>query len=122
MSEVREFPVTVSASSALSDSHAGPVAGTAPAPLADCSAAEQAERHYLSIINPLLSLAYQQGSMETFADVLTWTLARVIANLDKAWVTGDILRRIGSYTCQIATTNRAEAEAEAAKKEGRVPH
>ena len=122
MSEVRELSVNEPASTALPDTHAEPAAGAAAMPLADCSAAEQAERHYLSVINPLLSEAYRQGSMETFADVLTWTLARVIANLDKAYVTGDILRRIGNYTCQIANTNRAEAEAEAAKKEGRVPH
>jgi hypothetical protein len=122
MSEVRELPVAEPASTALPDTHAEPAAGAAAVPLADCSAAEQAERHFLSIINPLLSEAYRQGSMETFADVLTWTLARVIANLDKAYVTGDILRRIGNYTCQIANTNRAEAEAEAAKKEGREPH
>ena len=122
MSEVLELPVAEPASAALPETHAEPAAGTAAVPLADCSAAEQAERHYLSIINPLLSQAYQQGSMETFADVLTWTLARVIANLDKAYVTGDILRRIGNYTCQIANANRAEAEAAAAKKEGHVPH
>jgi hypothetical protein len=107
MSEVRELPVTEPASTP--DNHAEPAAGAAAMPLADCSAAEQAERHYLSIINPLLSEAYRQGSMETFADVLTWTLARVIAKLDKAYVTGDILRRIGNYTCQIANTNRAVA-------------
>ena len=122
MSEVRELPVIEPASSALAEGHAEPTAGGTAVTLADCSATEQLERRYLSIINPLLSQAYQQGSMETFADVLTWTLARVIANLDKAWVTGDVLRRIGNYTCQIATTNRAEAEAAAAKKEGRVPH
>jgi hypothetical protein len=122
MSEVRELPIAEPASAALPETHAGPAAGAAAMPLADCSAEEQLERHYLSIINPLLSEAHRQGSMETFVDVLTWTLARVIANIDKPWVTGDILRRIGSYTCQIANTNRAEAEAEAAKKEGHVPH
>jgi hypothetical protein len=74
------------------------------------------------VINPLLSEACQQGSMETFVDVLTWTLARVIANLDKPCVTGDILRRIGNYTCRIAETKRTEAEADAAKKEGRLPN
>jgi hypothetical protein len=122
MSEVRELPVAEPASAAPRETHAEPTAGGAAVPLADCSAAEQAERHYLSVINPLLSQANQQGSMETFVDVLTWTLARVIANIDKPWVTGDILRRIGNYTCQIANTNRAEAEAAAAKEEGHVPH
>jgi hypothetical protein len=122
MSEVHELPVAETASAAIPETHVEPGAGTAAVPLADCSAAEHAERHYLSIINPLLSQANQQGSMETFVDVLTWTLARVIANIDKPWVTGDILRRIGNYTCQIANTNRAEAEAAAVKKEGHAPH
>ena len=92
------------------------------APLADCSPAEQAERRYLSVINPLLSEAYKQRQMETFVDVLAWTLARVIVCLDKPYVTGDILRRIGNYMCRIAESNRAESEAEAAKQEGRLPN
>jgi hypothetical protein len=67
-------------------------------PLADYSATEQAKRPYLSIINPLFGEAHQKHQLETFADVLTWTLARVIANLDKAHVAADILRRIRNYT------------------------
>ena len=122
MSQVRELPVSEPASNARAETDAEPAAGEAAVPLAACSASEQAERHYLSIINPLLGQAYEQGQMETFADVLTWTLARVIANLDKAYVSGDILRRIGNYTCQIVNANQAEAEAAAAKKEGHVPH
>jgi hypothetical protein len=51
-----------------------------------------------------------------------WTLARIIVALDKPQVTGDILRRIGNYTCRIANSNDAEAEAEKEKKAGRVPH
>ena len=60
--------------------------------------------------------------METFVDVLTWTLARVVIYIDKPWVTGDILRRIGNYTCRIAESNHAAAEARAAKDEGRLPN
>jgi len=122
MSEVRELPVAESASNALPATATEPTAAGAAVPLADCSAAEQAERRYLSIINPLLSEADREGSMETFVDVLTWTLARVIATMDTPWVTGDILRRIGNYTCQVANFKCARVEAEAAKKEGRVQH
>jgi hypothetical protein len=53
---------------------------------------------------------------------LAWTLARVIVALDKPQVTGDTLRRIGNYTCRIANSNDAEAEAEKEKMAGRVPH
>ena len=122
MSDVRELPVAEPASAALPEEQAIALAGAVSMPLSDCSAAEQAERRYLAVFNPLLAEAWQQGSMESFVDTLTWTLARVIAGLDKPYVTGDILRRIGNYTCRIADTNRAEAEAETAKKEGRLPN
>ena len=122
MSEVRELPVSEPASTALPEDQAASPARAASAQLADCSAVEQAERHYLAVINPLFDEAWQQRQLETFVDVLTWTLARVIAGHDKAYVTGDILRRIGNYTCRIAEANRAEAEAEEARKEGRLPN
>jgi hypothetical protein len=101
---------------------ARPLVGADAASPADCSVEEKNERRYLGIINPLLAEAWQQHSMATFVDVLTWTLARVIVGLDKPYVTGDILRRIGNYTCRIAESNRAEAEAQAAKAEGHMPH
>jgi hypothetical protein len=102
----------------MTDIHELPVAE----PLADCSTAEQVERRYLSVINPLLAEAYEQRHTEAFVDVLTWTLARVIVYIDKPWVTGDILRRVGNYTCRIAESNRAQEESQAAKDEGRAPH
>ncbi len=120
MSEVTEAPVAESTSIAVPEVDSAPLA--AAPPMADCSAAEQAERRYLAVINPLLSEAYDQGSMETFVDVLTWTLAKAIVGIDKPWVTGDILRRIGVYTCRLVDSRRAEAEAQAAKEEGRLPH
>ena len=120
MSEVTELPIAESISIAVPEVDPTPLA--AAPPLADCSAAEQTERRYLAVIDPLVAQAHDQGSMESFVDVLTWTLARVIVGLDKPQATGDILRRIGNYTCHIAKTNRAVAEAKAAKKEGRLPH
>lgn len=120
MSEVTEAPVAESTSVAVPEAEPAPL--VAAPPLADCSAAEQAERRYLSVINPLFAEAYEQRHTEAFVDVLTWTLARVIVGLDKPWVTGDILRRIGNYSCRIAESNRAQAEAKAAKEEGRLPH
>jgi len=106
MSDIRELPVVEPASTVLPEE----------------PTEQQVERRYLSVINPLLSEAYEQRHMETFVDVLTWTLARVIVAHDKPWVTGDILRRIGNYTCRITESNRAEAEAKAAKEEGRLPN
>ena len=121
MSEVSELTVFEPASSTLAEDRSPP-AGANPAPLADCSAAEQTERRYMAVLNPMLSEAWEQRQMEVLADVLTWTLARIIVGIDKPYVTGDILRRIGNYTCRIADTNIATAEAEAAKQEGRLPN
>jgi hypothetical protein len=35
---------------------------------------------------------------------------------------GDVLRRLGNYTCRLAEMKSAEDEAEQEKKEGRAPH
>ncbi len=99
-----------------------PLAPAAPARLADCSPEQLAERRYLAVLDPLLAEAWQQHSLETFVDCLAWTLARVIVGLDNPQVTGDLLRRLGNYTCRLAEAKRAEAEADEAKKEGHAPH
>ena len=102
--------------------HVEPSSVVAPAPLADCSLAEQTERRYLAVVNPLVAEAWEQHSLETLVDVLAWTLARVVVGLDNGYVTGDILRRLGNYTCKLAEAKRAEAEAEEAKQHGHAPH
>jgi hypothetical protein len=89
---------------------------------ADCSAGELAERRYLSIFDPLVTEAAEQRTMETLVDCLTWTLARVAAAVDDPYVPGDILKRLGTYICRIEERKRAQAEADRARKEGRVPH
>ncbi len=99
-----------------------PLVPVAPAPIADCSPEQLAERRYLAILDPLLNEAWEQHSLETLVDCLAWTLARVTVGLDSTQVTGDILRRLGNYTCRLSESKRAEAEAEAAKKEGHAPH
>jgi hypothetical protein len=122
MSEVLGSVASESVSDSPTEIQARPASRGGTALPADCSVEERNERRYLEIINPLLAEAWQQHSMETLVDVLTWTLARVIVGLDKPHITGDILRRIGNYTCRIAESNRAEAEAEASKAEGHMPH
>ena len=90
--------------------------------LADCSRAEQAEKHYLAIINDLGREARKNETMEAFTDVLCWTLARVIVHYDKPQITGDILKRVGNYTAYLGEIERAEQEAGKSKEEGHVPH
>ena len=99
-----------------------PLAPVAPTPVADCSPEQVAERRYLAILDPLLQEAWEQRQLETLVDCLAWTLARVVVGLDNAQVTGDLLRRLGNYTYRLSESKRAEAEAEAAKKEGRAPN
>ncbi len=93
-----------------------------PVPLADCSPEEQAERRCLAALDALVAEAWEQRTMETLVDSLTWTLARVVVGLESQYVMGDVLRRLGNYTCRLAETKRAEDEAEQERKEGRAPH
>ena len=99
-----------------------PASSPDPAPLADCSPAEQAERRFLAALDALVAEAWQQRTLETLVDSLAWTLARVVVGLDSQYVMGDVLRRLGNYTCGLAEARRAEDEAEQEKKEGRAPH
>ena len=122
MSAARELPATEPITAAPAEDQTAPVQAIVSGPLADCSAAEHVERRYLSVLNPLLKEAWEQRQMEVLVDTLAWTLARVIAGMDKPYVTGDILRRLGKYTCDIDEANRAANEADTAKKAGRVPH
>ena len=122
MSAFLRPPKSESASTDLSERLPNSAANVASMPLADRTAEEQAEHHYLAVINPLLNEAFEQRSMGSFVDVLTWTLARVIVGLDKPQITGDILRRIGNYTYRLAESNQAQAEADRARKEGRAPN
>jgi hypothetical protein len=121
MSEVRDVLASEDVATAVSDEGAVSDVALATA-AAGSSNADDAERRYLAVLNPLLTEAWQQRSMESFADCLTWTLARIIVALEKPQVAGDILRRIGNYTCRLAESNAAGAEAEKEKKAGRVPH
>ena len=56
--------------------------------------------------------------METLVDSLAWTLARVVVGLESQYVMGDVLRRLGNYTCRLAEMKSAEDEAEQAEEGG----
>jgi hypothetical protein len=99
-----------------------PAADPDPVPLVDCSTEEQAERRCLAALDALVAEAWQQRTMETLVDSLAWTLARVVVGLESQYVMGDVMRRVGNYTCRLAEMKSAEDEAEHQRKEGRVPH
>ena len=99
---------------------------TVPSPevksLADCSPAQQTEQRYVAAVNALVNEAMEHDSLPILADVLAWTLGRVIVGYGTSAVAGDILRRLGGYVCDLAERQRAQAEAERARKEGFKPH
>ena len=47
--------------------------------LADCSPAQQIEQRYLAAVNALVDDAVEHENLPILADVLAWTLGRVIA-------------------------------------------
>jgi len=98
-------------------------ANASPAtPLADCSPAQQIELRYLTAVNALLDDAVETESPRILADVLTWTLARMVVGYGAPTVAGDILRRLGEHIGTLAERRRASEEAAKEKEEGRVPH
>ena len=90
--------------------------------LADCSPGQQTELRYLNTANALLDDAVECESPRILADVLTWTLARMVVGYGTPVVAGDILRRLGEHIGTLAERRRAQEEAEQAKEEGRPPH
>jgi hypothetical protein len=90
--------------------------------LADCSPAQQVEQRYVTAVNVLVAEALEHDNLPILADVLAWNLGRVIVAYGTPAVAGDILRRLGGYVCDIAERQRAQAEAELARKEGQKTH
>ena len=102
---------------------AQPVVDPSPAVrLADCSPSQQTELRYLNTANALLDDAVECESPRILADVLTWTLARMVVGYGTPVVAGDILRRLGEHIGVLSERRRAQEEAEQAKAEGRPPH
>jgi hypothetical protein len=46
----------------------------------------------------------------------------VIVGFGTPAVTGDVMRRLGGYVCDLVERKEAQEEAERARKEGRKPH
>ena len=82
--------------------------------LADCSPAQQAEEIYIKVVNALVDKAVECGNVPILADVLAWTLARVIVNYGTP-AAGDILRSLGGHVCELAARERARSEAGGAR-------
>ena len=90
--------------------------------LADCSPAQRIEQRYVVAVNALVDEAQKQESLPILADVLAWTLGKVIVGYGTTEVAGDVMRRLGGYVCDLAERQRVQAEAKQARKEGLQPH
>jgi hypothetical protein len=83
--------------------------------------ADQAlERRYVEQMNMLLEDANQRGALSVFTDVLKWKLAVLAYGCGPA-AAGDILARLGGHLCTLADIDKAQREAEEARKSGRLP-
>lgn len=87
----------------------------------DCTPEQLAQDRYLAAIDALVADAVEGKRMPVLANVLAWTTARIAVGCGAA-ATGDLLRRIGGYMCQLETERQAENEALLAKREGRQPN
>ena len=82
---------------------------------------EEIERRYVVAVNAMHEDACSRQAGAVFVDVLTWKLASIAVTCG-AEAAGDIVRRFGGHITRIAESDRAQREAEKAKKEGRKPH
>ena len=79
------------------------------------------EGRYLRCLDELMSDAVDHRRLDTLANVLAWTIARIAIGCGPA-ATGDVLRRIGGHLCKLETLRQTEAEAKRAREEGRIPN
>jgi hypothetical protein len=95
----------------------------APSPVErpDCTPEQLAEMRYLRALDDLVSDAAEGKRLQTLADTLAWTIARIAAGCGVG-ATGDMLRRVGDYICTFETRRQAEEEARQAQQEGRLPN
>ena len=67
-----------------------------------------------------MSDAVDHRRLDTLANALAWTIARIGIGCGPA-ATGDVFRRIGGHMCTLETLRQTEAEAQRARQEGRPP-
>jgi hypothetical protein len=91
-------------------------------PLADCSPAEQIQLRFATAVSALFDEAVETESPRILADVLTWTLARMVVTYNAPFVAADILRRLGAHIETLSDRRRALEEAAKEREEGRAPH
>ena len=96
------------------------IASASPAP-DDCTPEQLAQDRYLAAVDALVADAVEGKRMPQLANVLAWTTARIAVGCGVA-ATGNLLRRIGGYICQLETERQTKNEALSAKYGGRQPN
>jgi hypothetical protein len=86
------------------------------------SPVRQIEERYVDAVNPLVEDAANHQSLPILADGLTSALARIVNAYGTTAVAGDVIRHLGGYMCDLAERQRAEREAEEARRSGVAPH
>ena len=84
------------------------------------SAERSGEDDYFTRLNTLISDAVDHRRLDTLANALAWTVARIATGCGPA-ATGDLFRRIGNHMVTLETLRHTEAEAQRARQEGRLP-
>jgi hypothetical protein len=90
-------------------------------PLDAGASPQAAEAHYLKVLGDLVAEAYRHRRIEVLADVMCWTLARMVLACGVGCA-GDVLRRFGDYLYRLDAQERARQEAVQAAQNGHVPH
>jgi hypothetical protein len=91
------------------------------APLADATPEEAADQRYFQALLQLTTDAEEHNRVELLADQLAFAVARIAA-LHGLGAAGDLIRRIGYYLQDLNARRLAAEQAEAARKEGHLPH
>lgn len=99
-----------------------------PGKLVERSPEQLTWKRYNDSLEALISEAYEQESADILVDALTFALAVMVVDQSTPYVAGDALRMLGDHICGLtacehceAEIDRATAEAEQARKEGRKP-
>ncbi len=82
---------------------------------------EQFERHLVERMNALLDEAAERKALHVFADVAAWKLAALGYGCGPAAV-GNVLRLFGGYLEKLVEAERAQREAQEARKDVRLPN
>jgi hypothetical protein len=87
----------------------------------DASCHSPQDREYFKELRALVVDACEHQRLPTLVDELAHALATIMIHCGPE-AAGDALLRIGGHIRRLADQQRAQTEAQAARKEGQIPH